>query len=156
MHMWVRLRGPTYTCTSTECKTRFLVSGVTGQMDVLHISVSKAVPDECIRTFTHVFIRMMPGNQYGIWFGETSQQRRFINSVRHREQWLSSSRRTCLLNIFNVVKLWTCEWCVSRFVLSLLKSVKLTRYTSFWNTCRNTLRNITRVVYNTRYCQQAP
>jgi len=110
----------------------------------------------CTRKFTHVFVRMMPGNQYGILFGETSLQRRFINSVRHREQWLSSSRRTYLLNIFNVVKLWAFNWRVFRFVLSLVKSVKLTRCTSYWNTCRNTLRNIMRVVYNTRYCRHAP
>jgi hypothetical protein len=74
-------------------------------MDVLHISVRKAVPDKCTRKFTHVFIMMMPGNQYGILFVETSQQRRFINSVHHREQWLSPSKTACLLNIFNVVKL---------------------------------------------------
>jgi len=38
--------GPTCRCTSTECMTRFLLSGVTGQMDVLHISVRKAAPDD--------------------------------------------------------------------------------------------------------------
>jgi len=70
-------------------------------MDVLRISVRKAMPDECARNF----IMMVPGNQYGILFVETSQQRRFINSVHHREQCLSSSKTTCLLNIFNVVKL---------------------------------------------------
>ena len=154
--MWVILGGPTYTCISTECKTRFLLSGVTGQMDVLHISVRKAVPDECTRTFTNFFIIMMPRNQYGILFVETSRQRRFINSVHHREQWPSSSKTACLLNIFNVVKLWACKWCVFRFVLSLVKSVKLTRCTNYLYTCRNTLRNIVRVVCNTRHCQHAP
>jgi hypothetical protein len=74
-------------------------------MDVLHISVRKAVPDECTRKFTHVFIIMMPENQYGILFVETSQQRRFINSVYHREQRLSSSKTACVLNISDVVKL---------------------------------------------------
>jgi hypothetical protein len=68
-------------------------------MDVLHISVRKAVSDECTRNF----IMMVPGNQYGILFAGTSQQRRFINSVHHREQCLSSSKTACLLNIFNVV-----------------------------------------------------
>jgi hypothetical protein len=104
----------------------------------------------------HVFIITMPGNQYGILFVETSQQRRFINSVHHREQWLSSSKTACLLNIFNAVELWVCKWCVFCFVLSLVKSVKLTRCTSYWNTCRNTLRNIVRFGYNARYCQHAP
>jgi hypothetical protein len=82
--MYVILGGPTYTYISTECKTRFLLSGVTGQVDVLHISVRKAVPDECTRTFKHVFIMMMPGKQYAILFVETSQQRRYINCV-HRK-----------------------------------------------------------------------
>jgi hypothetical protein len=41
-------------------------------MDVLHISVRKVVPGECTGKFTHVFIMMMPGNQYGIVFVETS------------------------------------------------------------------------------------
>jgi hypothetical protein len=70
--MLVRLGGPTYTYVPTECKTRFLLFGVTGQMDVLHISVRKVVPDECTGKFTHVFIMMMTGNQYGILFVETS------------------------------------------------------------------------------------
>jgi hypothetical protein len=75
--------------------------------------------------------------------------------VYHREQRLSSSKTACVLNISDVVKLWGCKRCVFRFVLSLLESVKLTKCTSCWNTCRNTLRNIVIVVYKTGHCQHA-
>jgi hypothetical protein len=78
-------------------------------MDVVQISVRKAVPDICVHKLTHVFIIMMPGNQYRILFCEKSKQRCFINSVYHRKQWLSSSEIARLVNIFNLIKYCACK-----------------------------------------------